>query len=132
MRSSRDRGGRYCHQERPNKAYAERRGVASFASHQFQYNRPKPPSPLYREPLFPPPSPSNLRLLELLQELESVENNALARLLDLAREEDFVEDRVDFVKVEDEVLGGVDGDLGARWRGVGGRGKEVREGERGE
>jgi hypothetical protein len=42
-------------------------------------------------------------LLELLEIVEPIEHDVLGRLLDLAREEDFVEDGVDFVKVEDEV-----------------------------
>ena len=42
-------------------------------------------------------------LLELLEVVEPVEDDRLARLLNLAREKDLVENRIDLVKVEDEV-----------------------------
>lgn len=42
-------------------------------------------------------------LLQLIQVLEAGEDDLLASLLDLAGEEDLVEDGVHFIKVEDEV-----------------------------
>lgn len=51
-----------------------------------------------------PSGPPASRSLQLLQEVEPVKDDRLARLLDLPRKEDLVENCVDFVEVEDEVL----------------------------
>ena len=57
-------------------------------------------NPVYSEPLPLLPRPLSLQFIQMLQPRQ---NNLLARLLNLARQKDLVEDRVDLVKVEDEV-----------------------------
>ena len=44
-----------------------------------------------------------MRSLQLVQMLQSSQNDLFARLFDLASQEDLVEDRVDLVEVEDKV-----------------------------
>ena len=70
-------------------------------------------------------------LVELLEDVEAVEDDLLARFLDFAREEDLVQNCVDFVEIEDEVLWGMGSGL-ARVKGWGRWGGGVRHSGRGE
>jgi hypothetical protein len=54
-------------------------------------------------PLLLSPGVHYFFLFELIEVLEAREDDLLARLLDLAGEEDLIEDGVDLVEVEDEV-----------------------------